>query len=340
MVRQRLLNLGQASGRPGGADSERFNVVQEFGLECVTSQMTPSTRVRLRYVYRLKDAEALPANLALEAYLAALADDQPGVEFRKTEAFTIIEEAQVRARAAGWAGDIWSGEGVGAGPFVSLSPGKLTGGGTGILALYWTVSGEATTYVVSALLLPYLGTPFRTEGFELRSPEFLHDMSAWCIEKSTALLQDALYIKRELGRASDLPEGTKEQIMLHLSHLAWNGTKLLAFSGGGEWGTDDARTVLEEEEGLDLVLVKYGLRDETSGQEAARLLREFLRDIRELLEGPRVPNLGELHALLHESWDGGDVAEQLVAWEDEVQMGILSWEEFCARARGLIDDQG
>lgn len=301
--------------------------------------MTTSTRVHIRYVYRVEGADALPANLALEPYLAGLADDQPGVEFRKTEAFAIIEEAQGRARAAGWAGDVWTGEGVGAGPFVSLSPGKLAGGGTGILAVYWTVSGEATTYVVSAVLLPYLGTPFRTEGFELRSPEFQHDMSNWCIEKTTDQLRDALYIKRDLERTPDLPEAIKEQIMSHVGHLAWNGTKLLAFSCGGEWGTDDARTVLEEDEGLDLVLVKYGLRDETTGQQDARLLRECLRDIRTLLDGPRVPNLQEVHERLHESWDG-DLVDQLLTWEDDVQMGVISWEDFCTRARDLIDGQG
>ena len=299
-----------------------------------------TTRIHLRYVYRVEDADALPANLALEPYLAGLADDQPGVEFRKTEAFAIIEEAQSRARTAGWAGDIWTGAGVGAGPFVSLSPGKLTGGGTGILALYWTVSGEATTYIVSAMLLPYLGTPFRSEGFELRSPEFHHDMSDWCVEKTTDQLRDVLAIKRDLERTPDVPEALKEQVLSHLKHLAWNGTKLLAFSCGGEWGTDDAQTVLEDEEGLDLVLVKYGLRDETTSQQDARILREFLGDIRALLHGPRVPNLQEVHALLHESWDGGELVEQLVAWEDDVQMGVISWEEFCTRARDLIDGQG
>lgn len=299
--------------------------------------MKAATKLHLRYVYRLEGADELPANLALEPYLERLAGDEPDAVERKAQAFAIIEEAQVEARAAGWAGDIWTGEGVGSGPFVSLTPGRLTGGGTGILALYWTVKNEDVTYVVSSMLLPYLGTPYRTERFELHTPEFQFDMSAWCIEKTSDQIKDVLYIKRALEKTPDLPEAFKEEVMSHLGHLMWNGTKLLAFSCGGEWGTDDAKTALEEDEGLDVLLVKYGLRDETSKQEDARLLREYLADVRPLLDGPRVPNLRTLHELLDDWFEDTDVVEQLREWEDEVQMGALSWEEFCERARELLD---
>ncbi|MBO9539728.1 hypothetical protein J7643_03950 [bacterium] len=301
--------------------------------------MQAEPKLHLRYVYRLEGADALPANLALEPYLACLAGDEPGSAERKAHAFGIIEEAQVEARTAGWAGDIWTGEGIGSGPFVSLTPGRLTGGGTGILALYWTVKDEDVTYVVSAMLLPYLGTPIRTKRFELHSPEFQFDMSSWCIEKTSDQVRDVRYIQRLLDRTPDLPVAFKEQLMSHLGHLMWSSTKLLAFSCGGEWGTDDARTALEEEEGLDLLLVKYGLRDETSKQEEARLLRELLADVRTLLDGPRVPNLRELHDLLDDWFEDSDIVEQLREWEDEVQMGALSWEEFCKQARTMLGQE-
>lgn len=41
--------------------------------------------------------------------------------------------------------------------------------------------------------------------------------------------------------------------------------------------------------------------------------------------------------MLRDAWDGGEVLEQLQAWEDDVQMGVMSWEDFCAQVRELID---
>lgn len=291
----------------------------------------------LRYVYRIEDADDLPANLALEPYLANLAGGGSDADEKRRSAFQIIEQAQTDARAAGWAGDIWTGEGVSSGPFVSLTPGKLTGGGTGILALYWSVAGEDATYVVSSMLLPYLGKPFRVEEFELRSPGFQHDMTNWAIEKTSDQLQDLLYIKADLARTPQVPEAFKERLMDHLGHLAWNGTKMLAFACGGEWGTDDSKTVLEEDEGIDLLLVKYGRREETRKQERARLLRSLLDDLRLLTSGA-VTNLDEVLEIL-ELVDEDEIeeVETLRSLGDEVRKGTSNWEEFSDRVRAVID---
>lgn len=291
----------------------------------------------LRYVYRVEGPDDLPANLALEPYLAGLAGEGEDADVRRRGAYLIVEEAQADARAAGWAGDIWTGDQVAAGPFVSLTPGRLTGGGTGILALYWTVKGEDVAYVVSSMLLPYLGKPFRVEDFELRTPGFHYDMSDWAVEKTSDLLQDAVHIKATVDRAKDLPAAFRDQVLGSVGHLAWNGTKMLAFSCGGEWGTDDAKTVMEEDEGIDLLLVKYGRREETRKQEAARLLRRLFDDLRLLTSGP-ASNLDEVEEILEVIDDDEfEPGEDLRALIDEVRDGALGWEDFSDRVRDAVD---
>ena len=301
--------------------------------------MTGDTRKKgyLRFVYRIEDADDLPANLALEPYLASLAGSGDGADERRRSAYEIIEEAQVDARAAGWAGDIWTGEAVGSGPFVSLTPGRLTGGGTGILAIYWTVKGTAVTYVVASMLLPYLGKPFRVGDFELRTPGFHHDMTDWAVEKTSDMLQDAVHIKAAVDRAADLPPAFRDLVSDSLGHLAWNGTKMLAFSCGGEWGTDDAKTVLEEDEGVDLLLVKYGRREETRKQESARLLRALFDDLRLLTSGPAA-NFDEVVEILDLIDEEEFLAvEELRELAEVVRDGALDWEDFSDRVRHAID---
>lgn len=43
--------------------------------------------------------------------------------------------------------------------------------------------------------------------------------------------------------------------------------------------------------------------------------------------------------MLRDAFDGDAIIEQLVAWEDDVQMGTMSWQAFCVHARDLIDGQ-
>ncbi|MFZ5586549.1 MAG: hypothetical protein ACOZHQ_11515 [Thermodesulfobacteriota bacterium] len=172
----------------------------------------------------------------------------------------------------------------------------------------------------------------------VRTPKFPFNMASWCSEKSQSVLFTFTTLLSMINRCTDLNQETREYLQAIISGGIWNGSKLLALSCGADWQPMDADDIFGKgREGLENILVEYGLLSETSQDRIKWNILQFYISIEALVDGPRVPNRTLLHALLAKrelDHSGVTLISELL---EKVTMGDLDWDKFVEEAKIIIN---
>ena len=172
---------------------------------------------------------------------------------------------------------------------------------------------------------------------EIRSSQFPHNMAAWCNEKAEHSLASLARTLEQVREVREMSQTMKDSLLQELWFAVSDTSKLLAFSCGAEWDPSDADTVFEQGYlGLERVMVRYGMLQETSQDRQRKRLEQFLSRLETLLEGPRAPN----RTMIHEALAGTPLQHPLLdefgSLIESVSMGEMQWDAFVPLARDLV----
>lgn len=179
----------------------------------------------------------------------------------------------------------------------------------------------------------------------ISSTDFPYDMSAWCIEKSSGVLKDIVESLEYFEKVKDdLPNSIKEDLYYRLSSPINNITKVVAFSCGAEWSTDDPDLILKGGyDGYELVAYKYGLIKATKEQikqkeEEVKIgyFQFFLLELEKLISGGQANNRTLIHVLLDKTRSKDPYVEEVRELIEEVTMGRLDWVTFQQKTQSGI----
>lgn len=171
---------------------------------------------------------------------------------------------------------------------------------------------------------------------EIKSSQFPYNMAAWCNEKAEHSLASIAHTVDQVRPNGELGKKAKESILSELSYAVWDASKLLAFSCGAIWEVSDSDIIFTEGyAGLEKVMVRYGLLQETTEDKKQKHNAQFLSRLQILLEGQRDPN----RTLLHEHLAGTDIKhailDDIANLLEKVTMGEMEWVFFVEKAKEL-----
>lgn len=165
--------------------------------------------------------------------------------------------------------------------------------------------------------------------FEIRSPQFPYDMSAWCAEKSSNVGEAVSHALDLLDQCDILDGNTREMLRFYLGSSLYDISKLMAFSTGSEWPVDDARDVQDHGyEGYQPIAVKFGILNQTEAAAKLSRLETFSDTLSKLLWGDRSPNRTFIHELLKRTKLDAPIVEKTAKTIELVTMGQLDWKDF------------
>lgn len=176
---------------------------------------------------------------------------------------------------------------------------------------------------------------------EIRSSAFPYDMSSWCVEKTSDIVQELVKIASLVNARETMSNELREEVLSSVSCALWDATKMLAFSCGEPWEPSDRTRLLGGDElAFEELKVKYGLLTETSAQQAKRRrihdMTEFISSCRVLLNGERSPNRTLLHALIRRTYITEPLIDTLDEMLENVTMGQTDWRSFVEQARPIV----
>ena len=178
---------------------------------------------------------------------------------------------------------------------------------------------------------------------EIRSSQSPHDMSWWLTEKAQHVLQFMVYLYEDFRERDDLPEQFIEDFMFYLYPILSDSTKILSFSSGAEWSTEDRALILDEgRPGLEKVLVRYGLLHETTEEktkhELPSSINGFVSGLEELLAGTKDPSRTLINELLSTTRINEPILDKIEKLTENINMGELPWEEYVDSANLLLEE--
>ncbi len=172
---------------------------------------------------------------------------------------------------------------------------------------------------------------------QILSSQHPGDMSGWLKEKSQSLLEQVTLLYDDLRKRDDLPEGLMNDLESYLYLVFENSTKILSFASGAEWQARDRDTIIEQgTSGLEEVLVKYGLLDETSEDKRTRKIQAFVKKFKVLVHEPGHIARTRIHEMLVKEGFEDPATNEISGLIEKVTMGELPWEEFVNLATDLI----
>jgi len=172
---------------------------------------------------------------------------------------------------------------------------------------------------------------------QILSSQHPGDMSGWLKEKSQSLLEKVTLLYDDLRKRDDLPEGLMNDLESYLYLVFENSTKILSFASGAEWQARDRDTIIEQgTSGLEEVLVKYGLLDETSEDKRTRKIQAFVKKFKVLVHEPGYIARTRIHEMLVKEGFEDPTTNEISDLIEKVTMGELPWEEFVNLATDLI----
>ena len=182
--------------------------------------------------------------------------------------------------------------------------------------------------------------------YEIKSSDSPYNinMAPWCNEKAEFSLVSIVRAIDKIRETKELEEETKESILSELSTAVFNISKLLSFSCGAHWDTSDPDIIfIEGYTGLEKVMVKYGMLEETTEdrkpKEIKRSLPDFqalLVNLQTLLEGPRNPNRTLLHEFLVKIEFKHPLLDEIKESLEQVTMGEIEWSSFVEKTEESI----
>jgi hypothetical protein len=173
---------------------------------------------------------------------------------------------------------------------------------------------------------------------EVRSSQFPYDMGPWLTEKSQNILQELALLYDECRKRNDLPEELKNNLEEYLSGIFWDCTKILSFASGGTWDTEDRDIIIGDGLiGLERILVKYGLKSETTEDRHKRVRGEkkqtLIAQLEELLNEPRGVETRVNELLFKEGYDD-PIIKEMIQMTEQRSRGEITWDEY----RNLITE--
>ncbi len=172
---------------------------------------------------------------------------------------------------------------------------------------------------------------------KIRSSQYEYDMADWLIEKSKAVLTETTLLYESLGKSEELSEELISGLEKHFGYIFRNTTKVLAFACGSDWDAEDGQLIVNSgKAGLEQVLVKYGLIEETTEDKRKGEIHAFLRKLKPLIYESMQVIRDNTRQILSEAELGSDATEKIIDLLGQVSKGKLKWDEFIAKATELF----
>lgn len=93
---------------------------------------------------------------------------------------------------------------------------------------------------------------------EVRSSNYNYNMASWCTEKSDNIVKCLSSIVELIGNNPNVSGKLREDVELYLAPALWDATKMLSFSCGAEWSTEDRDLIMENGKcGYNELIKKY-----------------------------------------------------------------------------------
>lgn len=169
-------------------------------------------------------------------------------------------------------------------------------------------------------------------------------IGTWLVEKSQSVLENVVKLCEDFRRREDLPEEFAKAFPSYLVPILYNSTKILSFATDKEWSIKDPDLIWEKgRDGLEEVLVKYGLLDEDKTVEGKRKIRarnvaSDLEELKHLLRGTKYPSRTLIHELLRKIDIQDPLLDEISGLTESLTMGELSWDEYANSASRLVDN--
>lgn len=179
-----------------------------------------------------------------------------------------------------------------------------------------------------------------TRKYEIMSSQEPYDMAHWCEEKSTNVTKNLSHLIDSINLNVNLPKDEKERLLDYIYNALWDATKLLAFSTGANWHTDDRDIIFNNGyEGYEEIAVRYGILESTKKAEINNSLDSIVNELRTLLDGQR-SNRTIIHELLDKSPLKNPMIDSVKTYTESVSLGELSWSEYNILVKALFKDYG
>ena len=173
---------------------------------------------------------------------------------------------------------------------------------------------------------------------KIRSSQHEYDMADWLIEKASSLLTEMTLLYESLGRSGNLSQEMVKEAEDRFSKMFSNTTKILAFASGGDWADGDGKLIVKEgSAGLEQVLVKYGLLDETSEDKRKKEIKSFLDNLKPLAFEPMQVVRDKTREILSTTNCGQEEINQIIDMLGSVSKGTMSWQEFTEKATAIFE---
>jgi len=168
---------------------------------------------------------------------------------------------------------------------------------------------------------------------KIRSSQYEYEMTDWLLDHSQALLIESV----ELATALKKVQKKDDELLIKLNSIITNSSKLLAFSSGGDWSEADAKILVSEGElGLEKLLVKYGLLEETSEDIEKQRIASFVVKLKPLIYEPVQVISDRSRQMLGEYGFSEAMIDRIIKMLAEVSRGELKWVEFVAKSTELL----
>ncbi len=165
------------------------------------------------------------------------------------------------------------------------------------------------------------------------------DMTSWCQEKASSVVERAAIAVDKLRAVSTLSEAERSAVLNPIGTMLWDATKLMAFSAGTEWETTDRDLIVEKgQEGFEELARRYGIETRAGMQEA--VLQHSIEELASTIEGAlkeeRWAGRPKIHEVLGRSRISRETLEPLEELTDRLPMGEVEWPADYAEMQTLL----
>ena len=173
---------------------------------------------------------------------------------------------------------------------------------------------------------------------KIRSSQYEYDMADWLIEKAKATLTETTLLYESLGKNEELSDELVDSLEKRFSYIFRNATKTLAFASGSDWDAEDGKLIVKSgRAGLEQVLVKYELMEETTEDKRKGEIHAFLKQLKPLTFESMQIIRNETRRILSEAELGSDATDKIIDLLGQVSKGKLKWAEFVLKATELFN---
>ncbi len=172
------------------------------------------------------------------------------------------------------------------------------------------------------------------EDIEIRISGCDYNVAAWHYEKSLSVVKSLAHIASQ----HDEPE-SNDELTSGIYKALYDATKILSFSCGAQWEISDPKLISSKgSDGVEELLVKYGVINETKIQKLNRLNQEAILDILGLLKNNNAYEARTLiHEILYKLHSTNEKWEKIKSLTEELTMNDIDWEAYRDKLKRILD---